>query len=119
MSATDLLHGCREVLEEVPPICHLQCVGGGLPDGLGEGHQPVTADDLGAGVLAEPGGDCAGLAIRQHVHRPGGLDVDEDRSVGPSSAELELVDTEYPRRPVRHVWCRQLFQEGSPPAVES
>ena len=116
--SASLLDGRREVLEEAPAICHLQRVRGGLPDGLGERHQAVSADDLGAGVLLEPGGDRASLSIGQHVHRPGGLNVDENGAVGPPLAEGELVDAEDPWGPCRHRRSGRLSQDGCPSAVE-
>jgi len=47
VSAARFLHGRRKVLEEVPAIGDFQGVRGRLSDGLGEGHQAVTAHDLG------------------------------------------------------------------------
>nr|WP_228472845.1 hypothetical protein [Streptomyces cyaneochromogenes] len=112
VAAAHLLYGRREVWEEVPAIGDFQSAGGRLSDGLGEGHQAVTAHDLGAGVLLEPSGNRVGLAVRQDVYGPEGHDVDEDRAVGPPFAERELIDAQYPRCLGRHGRGDQLTQQS-------
>ncbi|GAA3802021.1 hypothetical protein GCM10023083_41300 [Streptomyces phyllanthi] len=111
MLSTGLLRSCRQVLQKVPSIGHLDGVGSSHLNGLGESHESIAADDFGSGVFEEPGGDRAGLPVGQDIHRDGGLDIDEDGSVGPPPAENELVDAEYPWCPRWHGWGCELSQE--------
>jgi hypothetical protein len=46
-------------------------------------------------VLAQPGGERVGFAAGQHVHRPVGVHVDQDRVIGVAAADREVVDTEH------------------------
>jgi len=41
------------------------------------------------------GGDGVGFAVRQHVRRPVGVHVDQDRAVGMPAAKGEVVDAEH------------------------
>src|SRR5713101_4102463 len=43
-----------QVVHQVPPICHLECVGRTPPGSTGVDAIPVTADNFGTRMLAEP-----------------------------------------------------------------
>jgi hypothetical protein len=77
------------------PVSHLRRLRGAGPDGLGIRSGPVPAHHLDLGVLAQPGGRCAGFAVRQHVHGPVGVHVDQNRAVRGAAADREVVDTQH------------------------
>src|SRR6266498_4101183 len=47
------------------------------------------------GVFAQPGGQRVGLSISQHVHRPMGGHVDQDRAVAPIAPQREVVHPQH------------------------
>ena len=58
----DGLAGClAQVLPQVEAVSDLDRVRGAVPDALGVGSGPVPAHDRHAGMLAQPGGESAGL----------------------------------------------------------
>lgn len=73
-----------------------------LAHGTGVGAGPVPADDLRAGLFAQPGGEGRRIPVGQDVHHPGRLNVDQDSAVTPALAEGELVDSQHPRRLLGH-----------------
>jgi hypothetical protein len=52
-----------------------------LADRFGVGGRPIPADDLSAGMLAQPLGQRGGLAVGQHVDSAVGDGVDQHRGV--------------------------------------
>jgi hypothetical protein len=91
MLMAGLLHREGEVAQQVPAICHLDCVRGGFLDRSGIGTGPVPAHHFGSRVLAQPSGQRLGGSVRQDIDRPTGLDVDQNGSVADASPEGELV----------------------------
>jgi hypothetical protein len=55
--------GVGEVVPQMPPVRHLQRLGGAGPGAFGVGTGAVPADDLDAGMLAQPCGQGRGGAI--------------------------------------------------------
>lgn len=62
-----LLDRFGKVLPEMPPVCHMDRVGGAKPSSLGVGAGAVTADHLDAGVIRQPAGDGLDPAVGQQV----------------------------------------------------
>jgi hypothetical protein len=87
----------------VKAVSDLDRVRGTVPEALGIGPGPVPAHDLHAGMLAQPGGQRAGLTAGQHVDGPAGAHVDQDGVVGLAPADREIVaghvDVPGPRGP--------------------
>jgi hypothetical protein len=67
-----------QVLPQVEPVGDLDRLRGPGADAVGIRAGPVPANGLDLGVLAQPGGEGAGLAVGQHVHRLVGVHVDQD-----------------------------------------
>lgn len=107
-----LLHRAGQVLQQMPPIGDLQGVRGGFRDRFRVGGGPVPADDLGTGMVLEPGREPLGGAVGKHIHDSAGLDV--DGAVGAALAEGELVDPQHPRGAV---WYRRRRQEPEQPGA--
>lgn len=104
-----MLAGMRHVLwsltvasTAVPRFCqrwkavgHLdrfRCTG---PGAVGVGAGPVTADDLGAGMPAQPAREGGGVPAGQQIERPAGLAVDEDSAVVVPATGGEVIDTQH------------------------
>ncbi len=94
-----------EVAPEVEPIGNLDGGGRANAGALGEEWGAIAADDLDPRMIGQPGRDGASLAIRQQVHRPAGLDVDQHGPVDTSLAHRVLVDARYTRD--RWLWFRE------------
>lgn len=107
-----LLHRGGQVLKQTPAIGNFEGVRGGLLDRPGVGGGPVAADDLGTGMLAQPGRERLRGAAGQHVHDPAGFDVDQHGAIGAAHAESELIHPQHSRGAVRH--CRRLEQSQKP-----
>lgn len=107
MLVAGLLHRGGQGLQQVPAIRDFEGVGGGFLDRLDVGSGPVPADDLGSGMLGEPGRERLGGAVGQYVHDPAGLDVDQHGAVGAALAEGKLVHPQHPRGTVRYRRRRQ------------
>jgi hypothetical protein len=87
-----------EVVEQVPPIRHLERGGCPVGDRAGVLRRAVAGDDLDAGVGAEPRRYGVGRPIRQEVHRPSLFQVDEDRTPRSSLTPSPVIDAKNPRR---------------------
>lgn len=91
------LGGLPEVVPQMPAVGDLRrlwCPGCGA---FREERRAVPADDLDPGSLRQPCGQAGCLSVRQQIHRPAGLNVNEHRAVDPSLASGVLIDTDYPR----------------------
>lgn len=113
-----LLHGRAKVLQQVPAIGDFQGVRCGLLDGLAVSGGTVPANDLGAGMRSEPGGEGVALAVGQDVDDAAGFDVDQQRAVPLSLLEREVVDTEDARRPFWDGWLRKQAQQPGPARLQ-
>ena len=98
----------------MPAVSHLSGVRGGFLDGAGVGAGPVTAHDLGTGMVVKPSGQRLGSPVWQDVDELMGFDVDEDRSVATTAAEGELVHAEHAWGSVRHGRSLQMSEEPHP-----
>lgn len=67
MGDDGLLHRCSQTVPQVLPVADLHRFGCALSDRFGVGGGAVAADDLGAGMLAQPRGERGGLALGQHI----------------------------------------------------
>ena len=98
MSVENFLNRFGEVLEQVPTVGHLlgfrQC----LVDGFNVGCVTVTADDLDAGVLLEPGAYGRYGAVREEVHGPATFEVHQDRAVAVAALQGEIVQPQHSHR---------------------
>ena len=65
------------------------------PGALGIGAGPVPADDLHAGVVCQPPGQGAGLAVGQHVDGPVRVHVDQDGRVGMTLPFREVIHAQH------------------------
>ena len=59
---------------------------------------PIAGDHLHAGVVAQPSGEGAGVAVGQQIHDLAALEVDQDRAVAAALAPRPLVHPEHARR---------------------
>jgi hypothetical protein len=79
----------------VEPVGDLDRLRGSGADALGVRPGPVPAHRLDFGVPAQPGGERAGLAVGQHVHRLAGAHVDQDGVVRLAAADREVTGAEH------------------------
>jgi hypothetical protein len=61
---------------------------------------------------AQPVRQGAGLPVGEQVHRPPGLDVDEDRTVDAAAAEREVIDLSGVRTNFCHVFAGSDVHDG-------
>jgi hypothetical protein len=80
--AGDPVDGVREVAEQVPAIGDLDRVRCPDAGALGVTAGAVSADDLRAGMSAQPVGEGVRKSIREQVHRLAGVHVDQHGAVG-------------------------------------
>jgi len=76
-----LLHRLGEVVPQVPSVSDLHGVRGTGAGAVGVGAGPVPTHDSHARMPAQPGRDRLRGAVGQHIQRPVGVDVDDDRAV--------------------------------------
>jgi hypothetical protein len=75
-----------QVVPEVPPVGDLKSLWGASGGTFGIEGGTVSADDLDAGPLGEPGRQRVCFTVRQKVDRTTRLNVDEHSSVDPTLA---------------------------------
>ena len=86
-----------QVLDQMPTIGHLDRLRRTFPGGLRIRRSAITADDLDAGMLPEPGATRLGLAILEQLDDPSLLEVDQDGAVAMAFAEGPVVRKRRPR----------------------
>jgi hypothetical protein len=91
------VHGVAEVAQQVPAVRDLDRVRRAAAHAVGVGPGAVARDDLDAGVRPEPCRQGLGPAVRQEVHHPAALQVDEDGPVPVAAAPGPVVDRQHPR----------------------
>ena len=100
MPVDALLGGFAQVVPEVPSVGDLEGLRGAAGGAFGEEGRAVTADDLDAGPLGEPGRERVRLPVRQEVDRATCLDVDEHSSVDTALALGVFVHADHAGRAV-------------------
>jgi hypothetical protein len=90
-----LLDVLGEVVPQVPAVGDLDRNRCALAGAVGVGAGAVPADDLGAGMLAQPVGEGVGFPVGKQVHRAVAVDVDQDGAVAVAAAQREVVDAEH------------------------
>jgi hypothetical protein len=104
-----------EVVPKMPAVGDLDRVGQDAADSLGVGARSVPADDLDAGMGAQPGLQRVGAAVGQDIDSAAGLRVDQDRGVALPAAQREVVHAEHPRDlEDRQGQTQQAAQRGVP-----
>lgn len=91
------LSGLAEVVPQVPPVSDLDGLGCPGCGAFREERCAAPADDLDSGSLRQPCSQAGRLPVRQQIHRPAGLDVDQHRAVDPSFTGGVLINTHHPR----------------------
>lgn len=81
MAGDEAFDGFAEVVPDMPFVGAVLGLRGAGASALGEERRAVAADDLDAGVVAQPGGQGPGLAVGQQVQGLAGLAVDQDGAV--------------------------------------
>ncbi len=99
-----------QTVPQVPPVSDLHGTGQRVTDGLGVGGRAVTAHDLDARMIAQPGGDDLRAPAGQHVDPPPGGRVDQHGRVLAAAPQGEVVDPQHPRH--RHDRQRQVAQRA-------
>ncbi len=74
-------HGVGEVVPDVPQVGHLDSVRGADVGAVGVTAAAVTANDLHARLLGEPGGEGGRLLLGQKIDRGTGLAIDQHGAV--------------------------------------
>jgi hypothetical protein len=91
------LSSLPEVVPQMPAVGDLRRLGCPRCGAFREERRAVPADDLDPGSLRQPMRQAGRLPVRQQIHRPTGLDLDEHRAVDPSLACGVLINTNHPR----------------------
>ncbi|EFC79672.1 hypothetical protein FrEUN1fDRAFT_7209 [Parafrankia sp. EUN1f] len=86
-----LADGLGEAMPQVPPVSDLLGGGQDAANAFGVGAGAVPADDLHAGMSAQPGLQDVGAPAGQDVDAAAGVRVDEDRGVAVAAAQREVV----------------------------
>jgi hypothetical protein len=94
----------------MPAVADLDRAGQRPPHRLAVSAGAVAADDLDAGMPAQPCLDDVGGAAGQHVDAPPGLGVDEHGGVAAAAAQREVIDAQHPR----HRQCGQRDPQQDP-----
>jgi hypothetical protein len=90
-------HGLAEVAQQVPAIGDVHGLRRTAPGAVGVDVGPVAGDHLHAGVVAQPGGERAGVAVGQEIDDGVALEVDQDGAVAAALAPRPLVHPERAR----------------------
>jgi hypothetical protein len=97
------LDGFGKVVPQVPPVGDLDGQRGTLCRAFGVAAAAVPADDLHPRVRVQPGAEGFRRPLRQHVHRPARVDVDQDGAVDVPLAQREIIHPQHQRGPVIRV----------------
>lgn len=65
MPVSKRVDGVAQVAQQMPAVGHLESIRRALAGAVSIGTGPVARDHLHAGVLAQPGSQDSGLAVRQ------------------------------------------------------
>jgi hypothetical protein len=85
-----------QVVPQMPAVRDLDRLRGAVPDRLGIRPGPVPAHHLHLRVLLQPGRQRGGLPVRQHLHRPAGLHVHQQRRVPGPLTQREIIHPQHP-----------------------
>ena len=99
MAGDGLAGVLAQVVPQVPAVGHLDRARRGGADRGGVGAAPVPAGHLGSRMRAQPFLHRGLLPVRQHIHRPAGVHVHQQRRVGLALAQREVVDAQHPHQP--------------------
>lgn len=91
------LRGFAEVVPQVPPVGNLSRLGCPGRGHFREERSPIPADHLDAGPFGQPLCQAGCLPVRQQVHWPSGLDIDQNRAVDAALARGVLIDADHSR----------------------
>lgn len=94
----------------MPPVRDLDRCGCAEAGSLGVGARAVAADDLNSGVVDQPPGQGGRFPVREHVHGPARLDVDQDGSVDTPLAQGEVVNSQHPG--CGYLWVGQCLDQS-------
>ena len=83
------------VLENVPPISHLERCRCSIRSPTGILGRAVTGDHLDARMITQPGCECVGGAIGQEIDRLMVFEVDQQCSVDPAFLQGEIINTQH------------------------
>jgi len=92
-----------EVVEQVPPVGHLDCERGAAGGAFGVAAAPVAADHLHAGAAVQPRPEGVRGSFREQVDGAAGLDVHQHGAVDVAAAQREVIDAQHPRRGERRL----------------
>lgn len=94
VSVQHALEAFAQVFQQVPSIHNLFCLGCALADAKGVLLGAISGHDLDIWVGFEPGCQSIGLSIWQEVNRFVGFEIHDQRSLGVTSLEGEVVHTD-------------------------
>jgi hypothetical protein len=77
---------------QMEAVGNLDRCGRCVPDRIGVGTGPITADDLGGSVLGQPCRRRLSSPIRQQIHHPLCFQIDEHRPVAVPPPHCKVVN---------------------------
>src|SRR6266487_579976 len=102
----DPLQRLSQVLREVKPISHLNCLRESLSCGISIGHPAITADDFDSRMSLHPRNHRRLLPVRQQIDQTVVFYVYQDGAIFLSFAQSKIVYSQHFRsRPFRNLEC--------------
>lgn len=90
-------HGITEISEQMPSVGHLNSIRCALANAIGISTSTITGDDLNAGTIAQPCGECRRFAVRQEIDDLIRLQVHQYRAVAVPASPCPIVHSENTR----------------------
>lgn len=101
--------GIAQIAQQMPAVGRLDSIRRALAGAVGIGAGPIARDHLHAGMLAQPGSQGLGLAVRQQVHDGVAFQVHQRRAVAVATAPSPIIDAQ-------HAWRRGCLNASRAPA---
>jgi hypothetical protein len=95
VAGEESLQRLTEVMQQVPAVGNLSRVWSSLLDGTRVLRGPIASNDLHARALSEPTRKRLCRAIRQEVHGPSPLQIDEYGPIALAFAKRPIIDAEH------------------------
>ena len=84
--------GFPGIVEQMPPVCHLEGVRQRSGNGATVTGTAVPGHDLDSGVVIQPSLDCSRFAVRQDIDDPPPFQIADQRSVTPAAPPSSIVN---------------------------
>jgi hypothetical protein len=83
----DTLQRVGQVVDQMPPVSHLECLGRATPGSTGADAITISADDLGTRMFARPIDERISRGIFQQIDNAMRIRIHQNRAVATSTSE--------------------------------